>query len=83
MVYLCSSSANPVGMQTIDVGVLVWTDNRLDGRSLQGCVSLPKGFRDRTCPKCGGCKLVGAIITETADSLDPNILCEECGYWWD
>jgi hypothetical protein len=84
MLHLCNSSANPVGVQTLDVSaLLVWTDDCLDNRSLLRCVPLPTGLRNYTCPKCCGCRLVGAIITETADSLDPNILCEECGYWWD
>lgn len=80
---LCSPSANPVDTQTLGVTVIVWTDDPGDGRSLQGCVALPAGLRDRTCPKCDSCELVGAIITETADISDPNILCKECGYWWD
>ena len=35
------------------------------------------------CPKCGSKNLTGAIITETADEQDPNILCLDCGYWRD
>ncbi|HEY8364873.1 MAG TPA: hypothetical protein VIK84_04805 [Haloplasmataceae bacterium] len=44
---------------------------------------LPIGLKDSLCPKCGSKELTGAIITETADEFDPNILCKNCGYWRD
>jgi hypothetical protein len=44
---------------------------------------LPVGWRDRPCPKCGGHSLSGALITESADDFDPNLICLRCGHWWD
>ncbi|MGH9822387.1 MAG: hypothetical protein ACREDR_03935, partial [Blastocatellia bacterium] len=44
--------------------------------------SLPTGWREARCPSCGSRELAGAIITPTADDLDPNILCQNC-QWFD
>jgi hypothetical protein len=45
--------------------------------------SLPVGWcdRDRACLKCGSKELVGALISESADTLDPDVLCTICGYY--
>lgn len=61
----------------------IWTDNKEDKRISRGLYSLPVGYKDAKCPKCKGGKIAGAFITETADEQDPNILCLECGYWFD
>ena len=45
-------------------------------------VMLPVGWRNAKCPNCGSSDLAGALITETADHLDPNILCLTCD-WFD
>ncbi len=49
---------------------------------------LPAGYRGRKCPFCGSDKLSGSIlkwpngdpIVETADEIDPSILCGDCGW---
>ena len=61
----------------------IWTDNEKDKRTLRGLCSLPIGYRKAKCSKCKSEKLSGALITETADEQDPNILCLDCGYWFD
>jgi len=61
----------------------IWTDNKDDKRELRGMCPPPVGYRDAACPKCKSKNLTGAIITETADEQDPNILCKDCGYWFD
>ena len=51
---------------------------------------LPVGWTLKTCPQCGG-RLSGAIVLTTdgvrlvqsADEADPNIVCLNCGYWFD
>ena len=51
---------------------------------------LPRGWANRTCPRCGSDGLMGAIltwstgeqVTPTADESDPNITCRTCA-WWD
>lgn len=61
----------------------IWTDDLDDKRKLRGFVPLPKGLKNAKCVKCDGSNLTGAIITETADEDDPNILCIDCKYWRD
>jgi DNA-directed RNA polymerase subunit RPC12/RpoP len=61
----------------------IWRDNPNDKRTLRGRTALPAGYQGHKCPKCGSDNLTGAIITESADERDPNILCTNCGYWWD
>jgi hypothetical protein len=63
--------------------VNVWNDNPQDKRSLRGKAPLPIGLQGKNCPQCQSSKLMGAIITETADNADCNIVCLSCGYWWD
>ena len=46
-------------------------------------VPLPVGYKDTPCTKCGSLNLTGVLITETADEQDPNIICKDCGYWFD
>lgn len=62
----------------------MWTEGREnEKRTLQGLTCLPIGLQEAICPKCGSMKLSGALITPTADEQDPNIICCDCGYWWD
>ena len=44
--------------------------------------SLPVGWRDRPCPRCLSKELVGALISESADSMDPDVLCIQCGNYF-
>lgn len=46
----------------------------------KGLYPIPIGCENEVCPKCGRQHLVGAIITETADEQDPNLLCLDCGF---
>ena len=59
-----------------------WTDDKSDKRQPRGYEPLPKGLVGKKCPKCGSPNLTGAIISETADEADPNVLCMDCGYWY-
>ena len=62
----------------------IWTDNDYKGdTTLRGLVPVPIGMRDSKCPKCKSDNIRGAIIMPTADEQDPNIICLDCGYWWD
>ena len=47
------------------------------------CVPLPIGYKYTACPKCGSLHLIGALLTDNADELDPDILCKDCGYCLD
>ena len=76
----------------------VWNDSGEDF-VLGFKTPLPVGYRskddpnisNRICPKCGSNKLSGAVIlkpdgkqaVEGANEADPNIFCENCGYWDD
>jgi len=60
----------------------IWTDNPRDKRFLRSRVPLPIGLKESQCPNCGSYRLIGAIVTDTADELDPDVLCSKCGYWW-
>jgi uncharacterized protein (DUF983 family) len=62
--------------------VKAWTDDQSDKRQPRGFEPLPPGLMGTRCPRCGSGKLSGAIITETADEADPNVICLECGYWY-
>lgn len=62
--------------------VEAWSDDRSDTRQPRGYVPLPRGVIGTKCPKCGSENLSGAIITETANETDPNIICLDCGYWY-
>ena len=65
-------------------------DERDDFRILS-YLPLPAGLESTLCGECDGEKLSGAIVgfpdgrpvIPSADADDPNILCLECGYWWD
>jgi len=61
----------------------IWTDEENDTRLVKRFVNLPQGLKGSKCSKCGSSNLTGAIITETADEYDPNIVCLDCGYWRD
>jgi len=63
--------------------IKIWTDLENDDRVVKRYVDLPKGMKEAKCIKCGGSNLIGAIITETADEQDPNIVCLDCGFWRD
>ena len=56
-----------------------------DYRVVRRLTRLPLGWQGqgRRCAFCGSLNLTGALITETADDLDPNILCLDCLDWWD
>lgn len=58
-------------------------DEKTNDLEIRGKCPLPKGCENEKCTKCGSSNLIGAIITETADEQDPNILCLDCGYWRD
>ncbi len=66
----------------MDEKKIIWTDDTTDKREFRGYAPLPKGMKDVRCPKCSSNNLSGVLISETADEADPNILCKNCGYWW-
>jgi DNA-binding XRE family transcriptional regulator len=62
----------------------IWTDNTYKGdTTIRGLVPVPIGLRNYKCPKCQSKNIRGALIMPTADEQDPNIVCLDCGYWWD
>lgn len=65
----------------------IWTDPRSDGsvdnRPSRGSAPVPLGLSGSVCGHCGSSSLIGALITETADERDPNLLCLNCHYWRD
>jgi hypothetical protein len=61
----------------------IWTNDPKDKRYLHNRTQLPAGLSGGACPKCGSHELTGAVVTETADEMDPDLLCCICGYWWD
>lgn len=61
----------------------LWTDDKDKKYTLRGTVPVPVGLKNCRCPKCNSMNISGALITETADEQDPNIICLDCGYWWD
>jgi|GEM_PF-659114 len=62
----------------------IWTDNNYKGdTTLRGIVPVPIGLRGSPCPKCKSENIRGAIIMPTADEQAPNMICLDCGYWWD
>ena len=62
----------------------MWTEHEgCEKQVLRGLTGLPVGLQEAKCPKCGSVKIRGALITSTADEQDPNIICCDCGYWWD
>ena len=62
----------------------IWTDSNYKGdTTLRGIVPVPIGLKGSKCPKCKSENIRGAIIMPTADEQDPNIICLDCGYWWD
>ena len=62
----------------------LWTDNNYSGDvTIGGFVPLPIGLRNAKCPKCHSSNIKGIMIMPTADEQDPNIVCLDCGYWWD
>lgn len=58
-------------------------ESKKEELKINGTCPLPIGCKDEKCLNCGSNNLTGAIITETADEQDPNILCLDCGYWRD
>lgn len=62
----------------------LWTDNNYIGdKTIRGIVPVPVGHVNGKCPKCNSKNIRGVIIMPTADEQDPNLLCLDCGYWWD
>lgn len=62
----------------------LWTDNNYTGdTTINGFAPLPVGLRSSKCPKCKSSNIRGVMIMPTADEQDPNIVCLDCGYWWD
>lgn len=62
----------------------LWTDNMLRTvNTIRGIVPLPVGWRNGRCPRCNSTNIKGILITETSDEQDPNLVCLNCGYWWD
>jgi hypothetical protein len=49
-------------------------------RKSRGLAPLPVGWRERSCPRCKSIELVGALITDSADRFDPDVVCMRCGY---
>ncbi len=50
-----------------------------------GLADLPRGYQGGAsrCQRCKSKNISGALITPTADYADPNIICLDCGSWWD
>ena len=68
----------------MDLHEKLWTECNYRGdKTIRGIVPVPIGLRNTKCPKCASVNIRGAIIMPTADEQDPNILCLDCGYWWD
>lgn len=65
------------------IHITVWTDDPADKRQPRARVAPPRGYSNATCSECGSTKLQGALITDTADALDPNLICAACGHWRD
>lgn len=62
----------------------LWTDNNYSGdTTIRGFAPLPVGLQNSECPKCHSKNIKGVIIMPTADEQDPNIICLDCGYWFD
>lgn len=61
----------------------LWTECNCSSKTIRGFVPLPIGLKNTKCPKCGQSNIRGVLITLTADEQDPNIVCIDCGYWWD
>lgn len=62
----------------------LWTENNYSGDcTIRGIVPVPTGYIDGRCPKCQSKNIRGAIIMPSADEQDPNLICLDCGYWWD
>lgn len=60
-----------------------WTECNHQGNKIRGFAPLPVGLRYSSCPKCGSYNISGVLIIPEADEQDPNIICLDCGYWWD
>jgi hypothetical protein len=45
-------------------------------------ISLPVGWRGRTCPSCGAGDLRGALISPSADEQDPDVVCASCNLYF-
>lgn len=73
-----SNRKNPTSFQE-----KLWTDCNFSDISFKGIVPLPIGLKDVKCPKCHSVNTKGILMSETSDEQDPNIVCLDCGYWWD
>lgn len=65
------------------VSVTRLTDDSIDARKPRALAALPRGYVKARCPRCTSMDLIGILATNTADDSDPNIACNNCGYWWD
>jgi len=72
--------------------VQIWNDEEpTGGFNAREVTTLPRGIENIHCPKCRGGTVTGALVTrsdgelaiESSDGQDPNLLCLECGFWWD
>lgn len=62
----------------------IWTDSNYSGDcTIRGIVPVPVGYLEGKCPKCQSKNIRGAIIMPSADEQAPNLICLDCGYWWD
>lgn len=62
------------------MSIKIWMDFSDEKQKVRAIVPLPFGLRDEVCPHCGR-KISGALITESSDPVDPNVMCEHCPRW--
>ena len=73
-----------------EIPEIIWNENNNDFE-VGMKASLPRGYQtNKKCPICGSNNIQGAIIHRhgqpvipSADDVDPNIVCFQCGYWDD
>jgi hypothetical protein len=72
--------------------IRLWNDRD----TIQSChvgrqTPIPRGSKEIPCPKCHARAVIAAIIVRdngdrviaSSDDQDPELLCMQCGYWWD
>jgi DNA-directed RNA polymerase subunit M/transcription elongation factor TFIIS len=60
----------------------IWSDREDQPYFVRALVPPPKSHL-KCCPKCNSRNISGALIMKSADESDPNLVCLNCGYWWD